>query len=81
MMTAIKCCKGCVAPKRHTACWGHCPEYLEEKAEYEARKAIADREKYISQEIYSQKSQAVGKALKGRRYSQKNYRRGSKSSQ
>lgn len=28
---AIKCCKGCVAPKRHESCWGHCPEYIREK--------------------------------------------------
>lgn len=80
-MTAIKCCKGCVAPKRYPGCHDRCPEYKKDKAEYEARKAIADRAKYTDQEIYSQKSKAVAKATKNRRYSQKNYRRGSKSSQ
>ena len=80
-MMQIKCCNGCVPPKRHTACWDHCPEYKKEKAENEAKKAIADREKSISLGIYSQKSKAVSKALKNRRYSQKNYRRGSKSAQ
>ena len=39
---AIQCCKGCVPPKRHTACWDHCPEYQKEKAEYEARKAAEE---------------------------------------
>jgi hypothetical protein len=80
-MMQIKCCKGCVPPKRHTACWDHCPEYNKENAENKARKAILDKEKSISLGIYSQKSKAVSKALKNRRYSQKNYRRGSKSSQ
>ena len=28
----IKCCKDCVAPKRHPGCHGVCPEYLYEKA-------------------------------------------------
>lgn len=44
----IKCCNGCVAPKRHRACWDHCPEYLAEseernrlkEAEYRKRKSI-----------------------------------------
>lgn len=31
----IKCCKDCVAPKRHPGCHGVCPEYLYEKALWE----------------------------------------------
>lgn len=31
----IKCCKDCVAPKRHPSCHGVCPEYLYEKALWE----------------------------------------------
>ena len=27
----IKCCKDCVAPKRHPGCHGVCPEYLYER--------------------------------------------------
>lgn len=80
-MMPIKCCKDCVAPKRHPGCHDHCPEYNKENAENKARKAILDKEKSISLGIYFQKSQAVSKALKNRRYSQKNYRRGSKSAQ
>ena len=75
-MTAIKCCKGCVAQKRHTACWSHCPEYLKEKAEYEQRKAIEDKKKRTEQDIYLQRSDAVTKAMKGRRIGAKNYLRG-----
>ena len=80
-MTPIKCCKGCVAPKRHTACWSHCPEYLEEKAQYEALKEADRIRRRIDAEIVSARANAVHKALKSRRYSQKNYRRGSKSAQ
>lgn len=28
----IKCCKDCVAPKRHPGCHGTCEEYKKEKA-------------------------------------------------
>lgn len=43
---AIKCCKGCVAPKRYPGCGSHCKEYKEEKAKYLADK---QREKeYLS---------------------------------
>ena len=27
----IKCCKNCVAPKRHSGCHANCKEYIEEK--------------------------------------------------
>ena len=35
----INCCKDCVPPKRHTACWGTCPEYIAEKEAEAQRKA------------------------------------------
>lgn len=35
----IKCCKDCVAPKRHIGCHGTCKEYLDEKAADEELKA------------------------------------------
>lgn len=37
-MPIIKCCKDCVAPKRHIGCHADCKEYLEEKAQYEKAK-------------------------------------------
>ena len=30
----IKCCFGCVPPKRYPGCHGKCEEYKKEKAEY-----------------------------------------------
>lgn len=64
---AIKCCKGCVAPKRHTACWGHCPEYQKEKAEYDERKAVEDKKRRTDQAIYHQRSAAIAKAMRNRK--------------
>ena len=28
-------CKGCVAPKRHSGCHSHCPEYIEWNIEHQ----------------------------------------------
>ncbi len=61
---AIKCCKGCVAPKRHTACWDHCPEYAAEKAEYERCKKQDDDRRRRNNAVYSQRCTSVTKALK-----------------
>ena len=61
---AMKCCHGCVAPKRHTACWGHCPEYIEERAEYDKKKAAEDKKKAVNLSIYYQKCDGVRRATK-----------------
>ena len=65
----IKCCNGCVAPKRHTACWDHCPEYIAEKAEHEKLKAEEYLKRKIRNDIYQQRSDRVVKAIRnhGRR--------------
>lgn len=63
-MGVIKCCIPCVAPKRHPGCHDHCPEYIEEKAEHERKKAAEDKEKAVRQGIYAQKSEAVTRAIK-----------------
>jgi hypothetical protein len=34
-MSGIKCCKGCVPPKRYTGCHQYCEEYIEQKVELE----------------------------------------------
>lgn len=60
----IKCCKGCVAPKRHPGCHGHCSEYREEKAEYDAKKAEIDRMKSIKSGLDSQAIASVTRARK-----------------
>lgn len=36
----IKCCKDCVAPKRHPGCHGVCPEYIHEKELWEEEKKV-----------------------------------------
>lgn len=64
---AIKCCRGCVAPKRHTACWDHCPEYLAEKAEHENCKAKDDNRRMVRNAIYNQRSINVAKAMRKHR--------------
>ena len=35
---AIRCCNGCVPPKRHLACWETCPDYAREKEKHRAEK-------------------------------------------
>ena len=64
MGSVIHCCMGCVAPKRYPGCHDHCPEYRGEKADYEARKAIADAQKSINNGLDSQTIKAVYKAHK-----------------
>ncbi len=66
-MTPNFSCKGCTAPKRYPGCHDHCPVHQKEKAEYEAKKAIADREKSISNGLYGQRSDALAKIMKGRK--------------
>lgn len=49
----IKCCKDCVAPKRHPGCHGVCPEYLYEKALWEEEKKVIREEHRRFSELYS----------------------------
>lgn len=60
----MKCCKDCVAPKRHDRCHGHCQDYLAERAEYDRLKAEADRKKAVKDGIYHQKACGVARAIK-----------------
>ncbi len=60
----IKCCKSCVAPKRHPGCHGHCPEYRAERAVYEAVKAEADKRKAIRDGLDAQTIAGVYRAKK-----------------
>ena len=63
--STISCCRHCVPPKRHTACWGHCPEYLKEKAEYEALKAERRKQAEIINGLLAQKYASVKRARNG----------------
>ena len=64
--STITCCNGCVPPKRHTACWGNCPEYLKQKAEYEAKKAKRYRDDDITGAIATDRRKKARKAMKKR---------------
>lgn len=63
-MSPIKCCRDCVPPKRHTACWDHCPEYAAEKAEYERLRAEDAKKRKVKSDIYTQRADKVTKALR-----------------
>ena len=61
---AIKCCNGCAPPKRHEACWGHCPDFAAEKAEDAEKKKQEDMRRKVNNSIYQQRSDSVTKALR-----------------
>lgn len=63
-MGVINCCHFCVPPKRHTACWDHCPEYAAEKAKHEKLKAADAEKRRVKNDIYNQRAELVTKALK-----------------
>ena len=65
----ITCCKGCVAPKRYPGCHDRCPEYIEQKAQFNAEKEAQRKKKQISFGITAQRAAAVTKAIKSRRNS------------
>lgn len=44
---AIYSCMGCVAPKRHPGCHGHCREYLTDKVKHDEEKAEKERRESI----------------------------------
>lgn len=63
-MGKITCCNDCIAPKRHPGCHASCPEYIAEKAVYNERKAIHDKERDIGCAITNNRTDKVIKALK-----------------
>ena len=64
---AIKCCIGCVIPKRYPGCHDHCEEYRREKEAHDRRKAELDQENRISAAIYINRGNKVEKVLRKRR--------------
>lgn len=57
-------CKGCTPPKRHPSCHATCPEYIEDKAAHDARKAKRDKERDIGCAIVQNRTDKVIKAMK-----------------
>lgn len=64
MITGIKCCKGCVAPKRYPGCHSNCPEYLTEKKQWDEQKKIISEQRQAYNNLYEQRSRGVHKALR-----------------
>ena len=64
---SIKCCFGCVAPKRYPGCGATCKEYLEEKAEDARQKEAYRKERAIANAIYSSRTRRVQAAYRKRR--------------
>lgn len=66
---AFECCRVCVAPKRYPGCHGKCPEYLEERARYDALKAADDKKRRTRNALIEQRNELYFKAMKNRRAS------------
>lgn len=66
---AIKCCKGCVPPKRNPTCHGTCPDYIKEKAKHDAETAEDYKRRSIKSGLMIQQERAVNKAAKRKRKS------------
>ena len=64
---AIKCCNGCVPPKRNPTCHGSCPDYIKEKAVNDALLAEENRKRSIKQGLKDETFRAVQRATKGKR--------------
>ncbi len=72
MTVAIKCCNGCVPPKRNPWCHGTCPEYADEKAQNDMEKAAANRKKEIECGLIAQTLKGVDRAYKARKHKKGN---------
>jgi hypothetical protein len=63
----IKCCYGCVAPKRHPGCHATCPDYFRDNEKHQAEKEAERKIKQTQDSVYQQRAESIGKALKRRR--------------
>lgn len=64
---AIKCCYGCVPPKRNATCHGTCPDYIREKAVHDAELEAEYKRRSIKSGLIQQQERAVHTASKGKR--------------
>lgn len=48
---AIKCCRHCVPPKRHSKCHSTCPDYKVEKEEHEEKQKIIRKQQDVENAI------------------------------
>lgn len=64
---AIKCCNGCVPPKRTDTCHATCPDYIIDSAFHNVEKARENEKREIGNAIYSNRSVKVNNAMRRRR--------------
>lgn len=64
---AVRCCFGCVAPKRHVGCHATCPEYIEESDRNQKERELRHKSRAREQELWESRHHSVAKALKHRR--------------
>jgi hypothetical protein len=60
----IRCCYGCIAPKRYPGCHAQCQEYIKEKAVHDAQHEEERKKKEIRNGITIQRAAGVRNALK-----------------
>ena len=62
--SAFNCCRYCIPPKRNPYCHSICPDYLKEKADFEAKMEKVRAERAINSGLYEQRTKKVIKAFK-----------------
>lgn len=67
MGAIIKCCLGCVPPRRTPTCHVTCPDYIREKAEHEKKREAEFRRREADQGVRDMLNQGVAKQAKRRR--------------
>ena len=65
-MSMFEHCHHCVAPKRHPGCHSTCPEYKQDREQYNAKKAELDKKKKVFDEIYHQRERQIRRTMRGR---------------
>ena len=63
----IRCCNGCVPPKRTPTCHSDCPDYIREDTENKARLEADYKRRSIKAGLMDQRERGVRKAAKGKR--------------
>ena len=63
----IRCCNGCVPPKRTPTCHATCPDYIREKAEHDKQAAADYKRRSLKTGLILQQERAVIRAARGKR--------------
>lgn len=60
----ITCCNNCVAPKRYPGCHDKCPEYKEQRAEFDKEKEAERKWKEVRGGLIAQQDISYRKNMK-----------------